>query len=87
MHGAAALWFVCRFLPGFCPDHLPVSLEHEFVAAGVDPRERKANERRLEPTLWGLAWDAYTLAAAALGQVSPVFVLVLLDCALRVLVC
>ena len=35
----------------------------------ADRSEKKTNERRLEPMLWQLAWDAYALAAAALGQV------------------
>ena len=38
----------------------------------ADRSEKKTNERRLEPMLWHLAWDAYALAAAALGQVCHI---------------
>ena len=67
---AASLCSRVRFLPAFCPEHCPVSLEQEFLPVAADTKEKKANERRLEPTIWALAWDSYALAAAALGQVG-----------------
>ncbi len=61
----------CRFLPPFCPEHLPVvlSLEDE---KGADDKEtkKKASTRRLEVAAWMLAWDRYSLGAAALEQMS-----------------
>jgi len=52
-----------RFLPSFCPEFLPVSSEGEGEST-----EKKAG-KRLEVPLWLMAWDNYSLAAAALDQV------------------
>jgi hypothetical protein len=52
-----------RFVPSFCPEFIAVSLD-------VDANEKKVYGKRLEPTVWLLAWDAYALAAVATGQVG-----------------
>ena len=61
MRGACLL--LDRFLPSFCPEFLPVNSEGEG-----ESREKKAG-KRLEVPLWLMAWDNYSLAAAALDQV------------------
>ena len=49
-------------MPNFCSEFVPVLIDDG------EPKEKKPSERRLEGQLWGLAWDGYALAAAALEQ-------------------
>ena len=63
-----------RFLPAYCPDFVPVSLEAKmFDMRQVDERFPK-KERRLEFAQWIMSWDNYSLAAAILKQVGARFV-------------
>ena len=59
---------VCRFLLPYCPELVTVNLEQDSEER--DKAQQKALDRRLELPLWAIAWDAYSLAAAALEQVG-----------------
>ena len=56
-----------RFAPPFCPDFVPVKLDDEKSEGG-----RKEFARRVEPTIWLIAWESYALGAAVLDQVVHV---------------
>eukprot|EP00973_Karenia_brevis_P068624 9542324-Karenia_brevis.AAC.1 len=62
-YSTCCIFIVTRFLPSFCPD---------FVTVKVDWEERTqtkpVSQKKLDLASWILAWDAYALAAAALGQ-------------------
>ena len=65
-----SLFFACvrvRFAPPFCPDFVPVQADGE-----KNEGSRKEFTRRVEPTVWLIAWESYALGAAALGQVAHV---------------
>ena len=61
--------FLCcclqRFVPVFCPELVKVTLDVE-----ANEKMDRTAKKRLDPTVWLLAWDAYALAAAATGQVT-----------------
>ena len=57
-----------RFVPPFCPDFVPVKLDDERSEGG-----RKEFTRRVEPTIWLIAWESYALGAAVLDQVVHVY--------------
>ena len=54
-----------RFVPVFCPELVKVTLDVE-----ANEKMDRTAKKRLDPTVWLLAWDAYALAAAATGQVT-----------------
>lgn len=56
-----------RFVPPFCHGFIPVQLDGEKSEGG-----RKEFARRMEPTIWLIAWESYALRAAVLGQVAHV---------------
>ena len=53
-----------KFLPCYCPEARAVPLTVDGAGEGKD----RKNLRRLEFALWGMAWEGYALAAAALEQ-------------------
>ncbi len=56
---------MARFLPPFCTQYVPVSLEIKEEPEGPVKKELT---RRLEPALWQLAWDRFALAQAMTEQ-------------------
>ena len=56
-----------RYAPPFCPDFAPVHTNGE-----QGDGSRKEFARRVEPTVWLIAWDSYALGAVPLGQVEYV---------------
>ena len=69
----AARPFVCvdlrRFLPAWCPDTIPVLIDEETGRIS----SKDSGDKRIHPVQWSWAWDAYAMAAAALGQVGPLY--------------
>ena len=61
-----------RFLPGYCPGFVPVSPEAGagFMEKEMSDRDKKKNNLRLDFPFWLVAWDGYSVAAAALEQVN-----------------
>ena len=53
-----------RFLPTWCAEHVSVQVDEESGKVLVGKR----SDRHPELVVWQLAWDHYTLAAAALEQ-------------------
>ena len=49
-----------RLLPTFCPEWWPVAMEAVSVELEEDSRRKRGASRRLDVSLWQVAWDRWS---------------------------
>ena len=68
------LVLTCRFLPAKCPAHLTcVEIDADCGEAAETSSEqasKKQKDRKLDFGFWQVAWQKYSLAAIATGQLT-----------------